>query len=400
MLEPERTLVLRDRGRIVAGTGIFSRRLTVPGGEVPAAGVTLVGVRPTHRRRGLLTTLMRRQLADIHDAGREPVAALWASEPVIYGRFGYGLATFAANLEVRTREVQLRRTSTAQVDLLGPADALDCHAARARGRAAGATRHARPRRSLVGGPAARPRERSRRRPAAARRRHRGRLRPVRGQAVVHARRPGRRGPGARGRGGERRGRGRDLGLPPRPRPHHQADVGPGARRRPARAHGRQRARRALPSRRRALGPAGRPPAGAERAQLRGAVRGRARGRRRGVPVERRPLGAALGRVDRDVRARRQRRPRSSSAPPSWAPSTSAARRSSSSPARAACASSAAARSPPPAAPSWATGRPGARRSSSPAGTIGRAARAARARPRRRARWRGRAAPRCRARASP
>ena len=96
-----------------------------PAARSRSAGVTLVGVRPTHRRRGLLTTLMRRQLADLHDAGREPVAALWASEPVIYGRFGYGLATFAANLEVRAREVQLRRTSTAQVDLLGPADALD-----------------------------------------------------------------------------------------------------------------------------------------------------------------------------------------------------------------------------------------------------------------------------------
>src|SRR5919112_3572433 len=98
VLEPERILVSRDRGRIVAGTGIFSRRLTVPGGEVPVAGVTLVGVRPTHRRRGLLTALMRGQLADVHDGGREAVAALWASEPVIYGRFGYGMATLAAEL--------------------------------------------------------------------------------------------------------------------------------------------------------------------------------------------------------------------------------------------------------------------------------------------------------------
>jgi len=65
VLEPERTLVLREDGRIVAATGIYSRRLGVPGGEVPVAGVTQVGVRPTHRRRGLLTTLMRRQLADV-----------------------------------------------------------------------------------------------------------------------------------------------------------------------------------------------------------------------------------------------------------------------------------------------------------------------------------------------
>jgi predicted acetyltransferase len=125
VLEPERTLALRDGGRIVAGTGIFSRRLTVPGGEVPLAGVTLVGVRPTHRRRGLLTALMRRQLADVHDAGREAVAALWASEPVIYGRFGYGMATLVAPFQVDKREAQLRRTSTAPVDLLAPADALE-----------------------------------------------------------------------------------------------------------------------------------------------------------------------------------------------------------------------------------------------------------------------------------
>ena len=125
VLEPERTLVLRDGEQIVAGTGIFSRRLTVPGGETPVAGVTFVGVSATHRRRGMLTTLMRRQLADVHDQGREAVAALWASEPVIYGRFGYGLATLATLLEVDTRGARLRRTSDQQVRLHAAADALD-----------------------------------------------------------------------------------------------------------------------------------------------------------------------------------------------------------------------------------------------------------------------------------
>jgi predicted acetyltransferase len=125
LLEPDRTLVLRDHGRVVAGCGIFSRRLAVPGGEVPLAGVTLVGVRPTHRRRGLLTTLMRGQLADIHETGREAVAALWASESVIYGRFGYGFATQAALIAVDTRTARLRAPSDLQVDLLAPADALD-----------------------------------------------------------------------------------------------------------------------------------------------------------------------------------------------------------------------------------------------------------------------------------
>jgi predicted acetyltransferase len=107
VLEPERTLVVRDGGRIVASAGVVARELTVPGGPVPVAGVTIVGVAPSHRRRGVLSALMRRQLADVHDAG-EAVAALWASEAVIYGRFGYGMATQQATLEVRTREARLR----------------------------------------------------------------------------------------------------------------------------------------------------------------------------------------------------------------------------------------------------------------------------------------------------
>jgi predicted acetyltransferase len=124
VLEPERTLAVRDNGRIVAGTGIFSRRLAVPGGEVPLAAVTLVGVQPTHRRRGVMSALMRRQLADVHEAGREPVAALWASEPIIYGRFGYGLGAYVAHLGVEIRSARLRSPSDARVELLPPADAL------------------------------------------------------------------------------------------------------------------------------------------------------------------------------------------------------------------------------------------------------------------------------------
>jgi predicted acetyltransferase len=107
VLEPERTLVARDDGRIVATAAVLSRELTVPGGPVPVAAVSLVGVTPGHRRRGLLSAMMRRQLADVHDAG-EAVAALWASEAALYGRFGYGTATRQALLEVRTREARLR----------------------------------------------------------------------------------------------------------------------------------------------------------------------------------------------------------------------------------------------------------------------------------------------------
>jgi predicted acetyltransferase len=98
--EPERSLAWFEDGRIVAGTSIYTRHLTVPGAIVPCAAVTAVGVRPTHRRRGLLTALMRRQLEDLRAAG-EPVAALWASEGAIYGRFGYGVAVRNAHLTAR-----------------------------------------------------------------------------------------------------------------------------------------------------------------------------------------------------------------------------------------------------------------------------------------------------------
>ena len=98
--EPERSLAWFDDGRIVAGTSIYSRHVTIPGAVVPCAAVTAVGVVPTHRRRGLLTAMMRRQLEEIHARG-EPVAALWASEGAIYGRYGYGVAARVGGLTAR-----------------------------------------------------------------------------------------------------------------------------------------------------------------------------------------------------------------------------------------------------------------------------------------------------------
>ena len=82
-----------------AAPGAFSFTLTVSGGSVPAAGVTVVGVLLTHRRRGILRAMMRAQLDDVHDRA-EPLAALWASEETIYGRFGYGVASLAGELKL------------------------------------------------------------------------------------------------------------------------------------------------------------------------------------------------------------------------------------------------------------------------------------------------------------
>jgi predicted acetyltransferase len=78
---------------LVGMAAIYSLSMTVPGGPRPVAGVTWVGVLPTHRRRGILTALMRHQLHGLHESGAEAIAALWASEAGIYGRFGYGGAS-------------------------------------------------------------------------------------------------------------------------------------------------------------------------------------------------------------------------------------------------------------------------------------------------------------------
>jgi predicted acetyltransferase len=88
-----------EDGQIVGGAGAFPFELSVPGGSLPCAGVTAVGTQPTHRRRGVLRSMMDTQLRDVHERG-EPIAALWASEETIYGRFGYGIASWAGELKV------------------------------------------------------------------------------------------------------------------------------------------------------------------------------------------------------------------------------------------------------------------------------------------------------------
>src|SRR6478672_12341668 len=80
-----------DDGAIIGGAGVYPFEMTVPGGPMTCAGVTIVGVKPTHRRRGILRRMMNAQLADVRDRG-EPIASLWASEDTIYGRYGYGPA--------------------------------------------------------------------------------------------------------------------------------------------------------------------------------------------------------------------------------------------------------------------------------------------------------------------
>jgi predicted acetyltransferase len=110
--EFDRSLAAFDGAEVVGTAGAFSFRMTVPGDATAVAGVSAVSVRPSHRRRGILSSLMHRQLADIRDRG-ETVAALFASETGIYGRYGYGAATAELDLRIRRGEGSMREPSLA-----------------------------------------------------------------------------------------------------------------------------------------------------------------------------------------------------------------------------------------------------------------------------------------------
>jgi predicted acetyltransferase len=107
ILPAERVHAAFEDGAIVGGAGAYLFETTVPSAaKVPTAGVMAVGVLPTHRRRGVLTQLMRRQLGDAHERG-EPFALLYASEGGIYSRFGYGVASLAGDIELPKEHARL-----------------------------------------------------------------------------------------------------------------------------------------------------------------------------------------------------------------------------------------------------------------------------------------------------
>jgi predicted acetyltransferase len=120
----ERVCAAWEDGRAVGGLGAFPLLLTVPGGRVRAAGVSVAGVLPTHRRRGVLRGMIRALLDACRREG-EPVAYLWATEDTIYGRFGFGLASFTAEIDLaRERSAFHRRFAAAgRVRLAPPAAA-------------------------------------------------------------------------------------------------------------------------------------------------------------------------------------------------------------------------------------------------------------------------------------
>lgn len=126
LYETERSIAIFDGGMPVASAVAYSRVATVPGGPAPAACLSWVAVAPTHRRRGLLTRMMRHQLTELHQHHGEAIALLWASEASIYGRFGYGVAGHCCRLTVSTPDARMLPGAgrSGRIRLLDADDAL------------------------------------------------------------------------------------------------------------------------------------------------------------------------------------------------------------------------------------------------------------------------------------
>jgi predicted acetyltransferase len=107
--EYDRSIGAFDGDRIVGTGGAYSMDLTLPGlTAIPVGGLTAIAVLPTHRRRGILRSMIAYHFEETEGRG-ELVSALGASESVIYGRFGYGLATSLADYEIDPRRGQFSR---------------------------------------------------------------------------------------------------------------------------------------------------------------------------------------------------------------------------------------------------------------------------------------------------
>ena len=122
----ERSIAVFEDGQIVGGCHSHLLEMSIPGGASVVAGVSNVEVQPTHTRQGIMTRMMRHQIDGIHERS-EPLAALFATESGIYGRFGYGIGAVHEqwSIEKRHSAYAHRRASPGRLEFVDPADIMD-----------------------------------------------------------------------------------------------------------------------------------------------------------------------------------------------------------------------------------------------------------------------------------
>jgi len=125
ILPADRVFAAFDGEEVVGSTSSYPFQMTIPGGPVPTAGITLVGVSPTHRRQGILSKLMKQLLEGARERG-EPIAALWVAEETIYGRFGCGMTSINGEILIDRRHTHFHKRweRTLEAKQVGHEDAL------------------------------------------------------------------------------------------------------------------------------------------------------------------------------------------------------------------------------------------------------------------------------------
>ena len=127
MLRPrfdlDRSIAVFDQGEIVGGAHSHSIEMSIPGTTIAIAGVANIAVQPTHTRQGLMTRMMHHQIHDLHERG-EPLAALFASESIIYRRFGYGIGSLYERWTIDRQHTGYARRyeSPGRIRFVDPAD--------------------------------------------------------------------------------------------------------------------------------------------------------------------------------------------------------------------------------------------------------------------------------------
>ena len=119
----DRSIAVLDGRQIVGGAHSHLQEISIPGGTAVIAGVANIAVQPTHRRQGIMTQMMHHQLKDVYQRG-EPLAGLFASESVIYGRFGYGVGSLREewSIERAHSHYARRHRSDGTFAFIDPAD--------------------------------------------------------------------------------------------------------------------------------------------------------------------------------------------------------------------------------------------------------------------------------------
>ena len=121
-----RSLAVFEGSNIIGGCQAHKLEMSIPGGTSAVAGVANVAVQPTHTRQGVMSRMMRRQMNDIYEWG-EPLAALFASESAIYGRFGYGVGTVHESWQIdRHHNAYARKfESSGRIVFVDPDDVVE-----------------------------------------------------------------------------------------------------------------------------------------------------------------------------------------------------------------------------------------------------------------------------------